>query len=78
MQYITLSEAKAKFSEVVEKVMAGEAITITKMGKPAVELKPAVKNQKASLFGCMKGQIIVHGDFNEWPEEEARALGIID
>jgi prevent-host-death family protein len=80
MQYITLTEAKAKLSQVIEKAMAGEEITITRMGKPAVELVPSKKSKKLPLLGLMQGKGIIYDEatFNEWPEEEARALGIID
>ena len=35
-----LTEVKARLSEVVERVEAGEAVRITKRGKPVVEMTP--------------------------------------
>jgi len=76
---ITLTEAKAKLSAMVEKAMAGEEIIVTKMGKPAVKLVPYVTlHSKPSLLGLMQGEGSMNGDFHEWPEDIARALHIID
>ena len=33
---LTLSDAKARFSEIVEKATNGEVFIVTRMGKPAV------------------------------------------
>ena len=35
-----LTEVKARLSEVVERVERGEAVRITKRGKPVVEMRP--------------------------------------
>ena len=37
---INLAEAKARLSEVVDRVVAGQTITILRRGVPAVELRP--------------------------------------
>ena len=44
---MSVREAKAKFSEVLAAAERGEAVTITKFGKPIVDLVPArkVKNK---------------------------------
>jgi len=76
MKTLTLTEAKAKFSEVVDDVIDGAEIVVTRMGVPAVRItkyKPVAKNKKLGLF---KGQIKIATDFDEWGEEEAIALGI--
>lgn len=78
MQTYTLTEAKAKFSEVVEKAMKGEEIIVTKMGEPAVQIKAYQPQAKTPLLGMMKGEITMSDDFDEWPEDIARSLGIID
>lgn len=77
---MTLTEAKAKFSAVIEQVAAGEDIVITKMGKPIARISALEQKEKPELrpIGWLKGQIRMADDFDEWPEEEARALGIID
>ncbi|HEY1427954.1 MAG TPA: type II toxin-antitoxin system prevent-host-death family antitoxin [Candidatus Tumulicola sp.] len=36
---INLAEAKSKFSEVIDGVVAGESVTITRNGKPVAEIR---------------------------------------
>ena len=75
MKYLTLTEAKAKFSEVVEKAKT----VVTKMGKPAAIVTPyAALQAKRPLLGCMQGEGKMMDDFNGWPDDIARALGILD
>lgn len=78
MDMFNISEAKAQLSAVIERVSKGEEILIGKAGKPVAKIvryEPARKNLR---WGCFKGQIKVADDFDEWPEDIARALGIID
>lgn len=51
MQTVTLAEAKAQLSRLIEQVEAGEEITITKRGRPVVRLVAAipVRQQLPSL-----------------------------
>ena len=41
MERINLADAKARLSEIVDRVEAGESIEITRRGKPAARLVPA-------------------------------------
>lgn len=43
---IPLAEAKARLSELVERVAAGDEIVITKRGKPVVRLSPVEGSRK--------------------------------
>ncbi len=38
MNIYSVTDAKAKFSQVVESVLQGEEVIVTKMGKPAVKI----------------------------------------
>lgn len=78
MKIYSVTDAKAKFSQVVESVLQGEEIIVTKMGKPAVKIsayEPVADNQR---LGLMKGKAKIPDDFGEWTESEARFLGIIE
>ncbi len=78
MKIYSVTDAKAKFSQVIESVLQGEEVIVTKMGKPAVKIsayKPITDNQR---LGLMKGKATIPDDFGEWDEEEAKILGIID
>lgn len=41
MDSVSLADAKARLSELVDRVEAGETVTITRRGKPAAILGPA-------------------------------------
>lgn len=72
----SLSEAKAKFSEVVERASLGEDIIITRMGRTTVRItrfEPASPDRR---LGLLKGRISLADDFDEWPEDIAHDLGI--
>jgi prevent-host-death family protein len=66
-----VSELKAKLSEYLAKVEAGETVRITRHGKVVAVMQPAVEEPK-SLLGLMKGEIWVAEDaFDPDPELEA-------
>jgi antitoxin (DNA-binding transcriptional repressor) of toxin-antitoxin stability system len=75
---LNLTEAKAKFSEVVERASQGEEIIVTRMGRPIVRIsrfEPATPNQR---LGLLRGRIHIAPDFDDWPEDIARDLGLSD
>lgn len=78
MKTYNLSEAKARFSAVVEEAAAGEEIIVTKMNKPVVRVVPYLPLQAGSRMDSMRGEIEIASDFDEWSEEEARSFGMID
>lgn len=78
MKIYSVTDAKAKFSQVVESVLQGEEVIVTKMGKPAVKISIYESNKDSQRLGLMKGQATIPEDFNEWDEEEAKILGIIE
>ena len=62
MEQYKLADAKARFSEIVQKAMLGEIITVTKENRPVVKIvpiKPATRNP-----GTGKG-IWVAADFDQ-------------
>lgn len=63
MQTIQASEFKAKCLALMDQVArTGEAILITKNGKPVAELVPPAGLRHASPFGLHKGLIEINGD----------------
>lgn len=75
-QIYTVTDAKAKFSEVVERVLRGEEVIVTKMGKPAVKISAYEPTVKQERLGLMHGQATIPDDLGEWDSEEASYLGI--
>jgi len=43
---VSLAEAKARLSELVDRVVSGEKITITRRGKPVAQLAPTLEPRK--------------------------------
>jgi antitoxin (DNA-binding transcriptional repressor) of toxin-antitoxin stability system len=79
MQYINISDAKATLSALIEEVLkSGEQVVIAKMGKPLVTLSKYENDNKSKRIGALKNEIKIHDDFDEWPEDIARSLGMID
>lgn len=72
----TVTDAKAKFSEVVESVIQGEEVIVTKMGKPVVKISIYQLESENKRLGLMQGQATIPDDFGEWESEEANYLGI--
>ena len=46
MERINLADAKARLSEIIDRVEAGESIEITRRGKPAARLVPPLPEKK--------------------------------
>ena len=78
MKIATISRLKASLSEYLAAVRAGEELIVTDRGKPVAKIvryEPAGSHRRLGLFA---GQIEISADFDEWPEDIARKLGIID
>ena len=61
---INVSQAKAEFSKLIDRVHRGESVTIAKNNLPLVDLVPHRSAGKRRL-GLMKGQITFSGPFDE-------------
>ena len=78
MNSFNISDAKARFSELIERVVNGEEIIIMKMSKPVAKLSTYNPTLKHHRVGYYKNRIDISDDFDAWSQEEARALGIVD
>ena len=75
---LTLSEAKARFSEVVEKAANGEEFVVTRMGKPVARISPFVAHRRPRALGDFAGRIRMSEDFDEWPSDLHETLGVTE
>jgi len=75
---VNLTEAKKKFSEIVDRVHRGEEIIITRMGHPVARITRYEKPALHPRIGLFEGQIRLADDFDDWPTDIARNLGITD
>ena len=72
----TITEAKAHFSALIEKVLRGEKVIIKKAGKPVAVLNKYEPHHVERVPGALKNQIIISDDFDELPPDIAAAFGI--
>jgi antitoxin (DNA-binding transcriptional repressor) of toxin-antitoxin stability system len=60
----------------IEKVLAGEEVIIGKAGKPVARLIKYENNRRSRKPGALKGKIVIADDFDELPEDIAKAFGM--
>jgi prevent-host-death family protein len=72
----TITEAKTRLSELIEKVQQGEEIIIGKAGKPIAMLTAYHAHTAPRKPGAMRGKIRIAKDFDELPEDIAGPLGM--
>lgn len=74
-----VGEAKSRFSELVRKAEQGEEIIVSRSGRDVVRLIPARRDERPRRApGSMRGRLSVPEDFDRWPDDVAKALGVID
>ena len=76
MEILSISGAKDHLEAVIEKVINGEEVVLEKDGKPVAKIVPFEPARQNRRLGMFKGQIRISDDFDDWSEEEARALGL--
>jgi prevent-host-death family protein len=57
MATVSVYNARAEFSQLIERALAGEDIVITRRGKPAVRLVPVEEPQQARKPGALQGKL---------------------
>ena len=50
MDTVSLADAKARFSEIIDRVAAGETVCITRRGKPVAQIGPVDRPKKPIDF----------------------------
>ena len=68
---INIHEAKTHLSRLVERVEAGEEITLARAGRPVAKLVPYVRRSEPRKPGLLKGQIVIADDFDAINDEIA-------
>jgi antitoxin (DNA-binding transcriptional repressor) of toxin-antitoxin stability system len=75
-----IGEAKTQLSKLVHMAAEGEEVVLRRGRKPVVRLV-AIGPEEAGERrrpGRMRGRVSVPDDFDEWPEDVAQALGMLD
>ena len=71
----TVTEAKARLSELIARVQAGEEVIINKAGQPAAVLRSYQNSSPRRRPGTMRGRIRIARDFDDLPDDLAEAFG---
>ncbi|MBI3890225.1 MAG: type II toxin-antitoxin system prevent-host-death family antitoxin [Candidatus Wallbacteria bacterium] len=70
-----ISAAKAELSALIERVEKGEEVLIARAGRPVARLVPYEGIARRREPGALRGQIDIAPDFDDLPDDLARAFG---
>ena len=62
---IAIAEAKAQFAELIRRAEAGEAIELTRYGRPVARIVAAERPVRRPLIGAMEGAFSLPDDMFE-------------
>lgn len=68
---IAIAEAKAQFAELIRRAEAGEAIELTRYGRPVARIVAAERSTGRPLIGAMEGAFSLPEDMAEGDREIA-------
>ncbi len=71
---INIHEAKTHLSRLIERVEAGEEITLARAGRPVARLVPYVARGEPRRRGAWKGKVRIGPDFDEPLRDFEQAL----
>ncbi|WP_300344409.1 type II toxin-antitoxin system prevent-host-death family antitoxin [Nesterenkonia sp.] len=69
---VNMHEAKSQLSSLVEKVVAGQKVTIARAGVPVADLVP--HQDKQVVFGLGRGEQLPDPEVFDGPDEEINAM----
>ena len=72
---VNIHEAKTHLSRLVERVEAGEEITIARAGRPVAMLVPVRRLRTPRRPGIWKGRVVIGPDFDDPLPEFDEAFG---
>jgi len=71
-----ISQAKAELSALIERVLKGDEVILSKAGKPVAKLVPYGGLPHPRIPGSMAGEIWIAPDFDQLPDDMAEAFGM--
>ena len=80
MSSYSIGEAKTQLSKLVHLAEEGEEVVLRRGQKPVARVVPIAAQESGARRkpGRMRGRVRMREDFEEWPPDVARALGISD
>ncbi len=70
MAQLNIAEAKAHFSEIIQKALLGEEVIISKGNIPVVKIVPLASSSKQRSPGSGKGQLLEMADDFDAPLDD--------
>ncbi len=75
----SIGEAKTNLSKLVALAEKGERVELRRGKQPVAQLIPITEHGHARRKpGALAGRISMAEDFDAWPEDVARSLGVLD
>lgn len=72
---VNIHEAKTHLSRLIERVEAGEEITLARAGRPVAKLVPIKRLLEPRPLGLWKGKVVIKPDFDDPLPEFDEAFG---
>jgi prevent-host-death family protein len=69
MAKFIVAQAKAQFSELIQRALLGEEVVVARDNKPLVKIVPLQAPKRRRRPGSAKGQVWVAADFDATPED---------
>ena len=66
---IAITEARAKFAELIRRAEAGEAIELTRYGRPVARVVAAHRPDGRQLIGALEGRFVLPEDVFDGDDE---------
>jgi prevent-host-death family protein len=76
MTIANIHEAKSQLSKLVDRALQGEDVIIARAGTPVIRLVPISRSEAPRQGGQWKGKVRIAEDFDELPDDIARAFGM--
>jgi prevent-host-death family protein len=64
METVNIYDAKTRLSQLVDKVVAGEDVVVSRNGKPLVRITRLESARRPIRFGVLKGKVKIPRDFD--------------
>ncbi|MCC5850750.1 MAG: type II toxin-antitoxin system Phd/YefM family antitoxin [Verrucomicrobia bacterium] len=78
MKTYTITESKTQLSSLVEQVVTtGKPVVIGRHGRPMVQLCVLETKKPQRTLGVYRDEIRLADDYDQWPDEEAKAFGLV-
>jgi prevent-host-death family protein len=64
METVNIYDTKTRLSQLVDKVVAGEDVVVSRNGKPLVRITRLDSDRRPIRFGVLKGKVKITRDFD--------------